>query len=54
MIDRLHRDGWIAKIPVDGVPGAYAAKASAKSNGQVKLVWKSCAPEWGGNPRGES
>jgi hypothetical protein len=51
VIDRLQRDGWIEKIPVPGVPGAFAAKASARSNGQVKLVWKSCAPEWGGQPK---
>lgn len=51
VIADLARDGWIAKIPVDGIPGAFAAKASARSNGQVKLVWKSCAPEWGGQPK---
>ena len=38
---RLFRKGVLAKVPIAGLPGAFAARASVRSNGQVKLVWRS-------------
>ena len=45
VIAALAREGVIAKIAIANIPGAFAARASVKSNGQVKLVWNSMVYE---------
>jgi|688.fasta_scaffold761548_2 hypothetical protein len=41
VIARLKREGHIQPIRIANIPHAFAARPSVRSNGQVKLVWKS-------------